>query len=267
MKPRHKALALAHAAAAPAEADAADSRAPGAAAFGGGGGAAPPFHFAAGASTSAAVGGAPPAVLSAKRVRKAVTASRGGAAASRRGGVPSQPAAATAARPTQAAAPTDEPSMEVKRRYKGVYWCVAEPAHSALSADAELFSRHRFRRWVTQGVERQEVGGAVRAGWQEPPPGHIRRLRPAGSCFAMGRKAARAGPHRCVLSTAFLSFRSSHARIPRVQFSARRRDARCGGRAGAAGERGGAAAQRFARAVSAQAAAADGTGHAHARCG
>ena len=123
MKPRHKALALAHAAGAPAEADAADLRAPGAAAFGDvvGGGAAS-FHFAAGASTSAAAGAAP----SAKRVRKTVKSSRGGAPASRRGGVHLQPDAAAAARPMQAAAPMDEPSMEVKKRYKGVYWCVAE---------------------------------------------------------------------------------------------------------------------------------------------
>jgi hypothetical protein len=122
MKPRHKALALAHAAGAPAEADAADLRAPGAAAFGGVGGGAASFQFAAGASTSAAAGAAP----SANRVRKTVKSSRGGAPASRRGGVHPQPATSAPARPMQAAAQMDEPSMEVKKRYKGVYWCVAE---------------------------------------------------------------------------------------------------------------------------------------------
>ena len=122
MKPRHKALALAHAAA-PAEAGADDLRA----ALGADEGDAPfpPFRFAAGASTSAAAGGgaggAPLPALSAKRERKAGRASRGGATASRSSSV--LPQAATAP-PPQAATAADEPSLETKRMYKGVYWCV-----------------------------------------------------------------------------------------------------------------------------------------------
>ena len=127
MKPRHKALALAHAAGAPAEADAADLRAPGAA-FGAGSVDVAPLHFAPGASTSAAASGAASASASAKRERKAVKMSRGGAAVNRRGSSLPQQAGAAAARPAQAAAPTDEPSMEVKKKYKGVYWCVARYA-------------------------------------------------------------------------------------------------------------------------------------------
>ena len=133
MKPRHKALALAHAAGAPAEADAADLSAP-VAASGAAAVVAPPLHFAAGASTSAAAG----AALTAKRERTAVKASRGGAAANRRGSTrPQRAPGAAAPRPTQAAAPTDEPSMEVKKKYKGVYWCVARSPRQCI-ASAEL---------------------------------------------------------------------------------------------------------------------------------
>ena len=132
MKPRHKAFAaaLSHGQALPeAEAPAEEGAAPG----GGGADTAAPL-FDGGASTSAAAGLAPGGSLqrgrqSAKRERKVGTGSRGPAAAG--GHLPQQVAFAAAVAP-----PSDEPSAETKRRFRGVYWHVLHSCIAAVPSDA-----------------------------------------------------------------------------------------------------------------------------------